>query len=94
MSLFVAISAIQLAITKWNNLVNESITREKKIKIPRVESEFSLGFERSKSVAKTLNELGTMCVFGQQMYSGIQIITLVGLAVFGSYRVAKKWYRS
>jgi len=94
MSLFIATTAIQLAITKWNNLIKESITRENKIKIPKVESEFSLGFERSKSVAKALNELGPMCGFGQQFYAGIQIVSLLGIAMYGSYRVIKKKWNS
>lgn len=94
MSLFVASTAICLAITKWNSLVKDSIAREDKVKIPKIDSEFSLGFERSKSVAKALNELGPMCGFGQQMYTGAQIVSLLGIALYGSYRVAKKWFKS
>ena len=78
--LFILSSISSILWTRVNSIVQFQKEKEGYNKIPRVESEFTLGFERSKSVAKTLNELGPMCSTGNFIFLGLKYTTIISTA--------------
>ena len=59
---------------------NEEIMRIKSI--PRVESEFSLGLNRSESIGNQLNEYGELCQSGQWAILGLKTMVIFGAGYF------------
>jgi hypothetical protein len=83
MIIFVTVAISQLLWTKFKpkviqvlSLTEQNDSNNKNVKMQRVESEFSLGFERSASFAKALNELGPLCSRGQIAATALKVSSL------------------
>ena len=76
-----------LVYNKINQAISKANEDEKHIKISRVESEYTLGFEKSQSVVNILNELGPLCSGGKQVILYIKFITCATVVTYSFYHV-------
>ena len=62
------------------NLSKLSKSKKKSLqKMPRNDSEFSLGLDQHESISNALNELGEMCQEGKIVFKALGAISLVGI---------------
>ena len=90
---YFVISTVTSILFSKSNILDDDNKLQKKINIRRVESEFSLGFERSKSVSKILNELGPMCSTGSYFILFLKSSLIAGIIAYGGHHIYKHAHR-
>jgi hypothetical protein len=93
METFLVFTFLSLSYCQGKKWYKSSLPHKKDIKLPRKDSEFTLGFEKSKSVGKILNELGPLCSTGQHVVSITKFICVATLISAVTIYISKnsKW---
>lgn len=101
---FLTVSTASALILRPSQVTTENISKERVPefspsfsrddivvpKIPRCESEFSLGLGRSKSIDRELSQFGELCYSGQIFLLALRITLGVVVGVYGIDRILKK----